>query len=230
MIPSLRRFARRLRNRLRQKQRPLGSLLLCLLLLDALILLQRRPLTERIHPGQEPDHEETSVFIVSVHRNTGKILPAWSDAALELVDYLGSDRVFFSALESGSQDDTKEKLVALKSSLDARGVKNEVSLGQTVWEQLDEMWARPDPEGPRKDGWIWNQEDQLYDLRRITYLANERNKALQPLRRLEEQGATFDKILWINDVVFDVSLIPPPTHTRGHTTLVRKFTNRNCSH
>lgn len=213
MILSGQRLARRLRYRLRQKRRPLVALLLGLFLLDALILLKRRPLTQRFHPGQEIDHGETRVFIVSIHRNTGKILPAWSDAALALVDYLGPERVFFSALESGSQDDTKEKLANLRSSLDARGVKNDVSLGKTVWEQLDEMWARPDPDGPPPEGWIWNQEDKLYDLRRISYLANERNKALQPLWDLEKQGVTFDKILWINDVVFNVSLlVPSPTH------------------
>lgn len=82
---------------------------------------------------------------------------------------------------------------------------NTVSLGMTVWEQLDEMWARPDPQGPRQPGWIWNPEDKVYDLRRISYLARERNRAMEPMWELErEKGIKFDKVLWLNDVVFDV--------------------------
>lgn len=227
MIPSQRLLLRRLRRH----RRPFFALLLLLFLVDALFLLHDRPRTQRTaavasipsqtsltsHHQHRQQHANTntSVFIVSVHRNTGKILPAWGAAVLALIDYLGGpDRVYFSALESGSQDDTKEKLAALQAQLDARGVPNTVHLGMTVWEQLQEMWDRPDPAGPRQEGWIWNQEDKLYDLRRITYLARERNRALEPMRELERQGVKFDKLLWINDVVFNVreafSLPPRP--------------------
>lgn len=211
--------SQRLLRRLRQRRRPLLALLLCLFLVDALFLLHARPHTRRIPPHHHhedvlsPDERGTgnhvnqdSVFIVSLHRNTGKILPAWSEAALALVDHLGPDRVYFSALESGSQDDTKEKLAALRDQLVARGVRNTVTLGMTVYEQLDEMWARPDPAGPRPPGWIWNPEDKVYDLRRITYLARERNRAMEPMYELERKGIKFDRVLWINDVVFDVSV------------------------
>lgn len=126
---------------------------------------------------------------------------------VSLVEHLGPSNVHFSALESGSQDDTKERLELLRSELDKRQVPNTISLGMTVWDQLDEMWARPDPNGPRQEGWIWNEEDNCYDLRRITYLARERNRAMEPLRELKRQGQTFDKVLWVNDVVFDVSTV-----------------------
>lgn len=190
-------------RRLRQQRRPLLALLVTLLFIDALILLHNRPSTMRVTADQH-GQEKPSVFIVSVHRNTAKILPEWSAAALALVDYLGNDKVYFSALESGSQDGTKAELMALKTELDARGVSNTVDLGKDVYEQLEEMWTRPDPDGPRQEGWIWNEEDTVYDLRRITYLAKERNRAMQPLQDLERMGTKFDKILWINDVVFNV--------------------------
>lgn len=217
--------SQRFLRRLRQRRRPLLALLLALFLVDAFFLLRARPRTTRIAPQQRDettrsDHgvqnvrTNDSVFIVSVHRNTGAILPAWGAAALELVDYLGRDKVYFSALESGSQDDTKEKLVLLRDQLVARGVSNTISLGMTVYEQLDEMWDRPDPAGPRQPGWIWNPEDKVYDLRRITYLARERNRAMEPMFELERQGYKFDKVLWINDVMFNVSagasVVEPP--------------------
>lgn len=194
-------------RRLRQQRRPLLALLMAIFLLDALVLLHGRPRTKRVTAVDQQGKEKPSVFIVSVHRNTANVLPEWSAATLALVDYLGKDRVYFSALESGSQDGTKAELSALKTELDARGVPNTIDLGKDVYEQLDEMWARPDPDGPRQQGWIWNEEDNVYDLRRITYLAKERNKAMQPLEDLERMGTKFDKILWINDVVFNVSSV-----------------------
>lgn len=214
-------------RRLRHNRRPVLVVLALLFLLDALVLLHNRPRTTRVvltspSAPQAAVPNPGSLFIVSVHRNTGKILPAWSAAVLALLDHLlaanananangQQHEIYFSALESGSQDDTKQKLTELQAHLDARGVPNTISLGMTVWEQLDEMWARPDPQGPRQPGWIWNEEDQVYDLRRITYLARERNRAMEPMWELERQrGLKFDKVLWLNDVIFDVLSRPHP--------------------
>ncbi|KAJ0107851.1 polysaccharide export protein [Diaporthe amygdali] len=220
--------SRLLLRRLRQRRRPLLSLLLFLFTIDVILLLRHRPRTSRVTIPSLERHGlgsdmaapaaagNETFFIVSVHRNTGDILPAWSSAVLALIDHLGPENVYFSALESGSQDDTKDKLTALKARLDARHVPNTVTLGQTVWQQLDEMWARPAPDAPRQEGWIWNQEDNVYDLRRITYLARERNRAMEPMRELQErQGVTFDKVLWLNDVIFDVEDFLTLLHTRG---------------
>ncbi|CAN8098685.1 unnamed protein product [Discula destructiva] len=190
-------------RRLSQKRRPFLAVLVGLFLVDALLLLHNRPRTARVTQAEYLG-EKPSVFIVSVHRNTGNILPAWSVATLALIEYLGSNNVYFSAVESGSQDDTKEHLLALEEQLNSRGVANTIDLGMDVYQQLEEMWARPDPSGPRPDGWIWNEEDNLYDLRRITYLAKERNRAMRPLEDLELSGRKFDKILWINDVLFNI--------------------------
>lgn len=222
IIPS-QRFLRRLRH----KRRPILALLLFFFAIDALVLLHHRPRTIRSpvplkarhgpmngNPSSPEHTNNTSVFIVSVHRNTGQILPTWGAAVLAVIDHLGAENVYFSALESGSQDDTKERLAALKDQLDARHVPNTVTLGMTVWEQLHELWDRPDPDGPRQEGWIWNQEDQEYDLRRIAYLARERNRAMEPLRELQEQGMTYQKVLWLNDVVFDLEDFVTLLHTR----------------
>lgn len=204
-------------RRLRQKRRPLLALLLALFLVDALLLLCDRPCTTRVTTSQRLG-DTPSVFIVSVHRNTANVLAAWSAAVLALVDHLGPSNVYFSAVESGSQDDTKDKLAALKQELDRRGVTNTVDLGMDVYQQLDEMWARPDPADPRPEGWIWNEEDKVFDLRRITYLAKERNRAMSPLEDLERLGTRFDKILWINDVLFNVSASLPDRSSRTNLT------------
>ncbi|KAK6842703.1 hypothetical protein PG990_005365 [Apiospora arundinis] len=187
-------------------------------LLDAIHIINSRPETHRstLKPRAAVHQSaNNSVFIVSVHRNTEKIQrEAWNEAVLGLVDYLGAPNVHFSAVESGSQEGTKDVLMELKEGLDARGVTNDISLGMTVWEQLDEIDARPDPAGPREPGWIWNAPEDQYELRRIPYLSRVRNQAMAPLKQLEQQGRRFDKVLWLNDVVFDTQDIVTLFETR----------------
>ncbi len=206
MLLSYRRFRR-------AYLRPLLLLLGILFLVDAIRLIRRRPYTHRTKPT--PDRRSpaspsgnTTVFIVSVHRNTEEIQRLiWNEAVLNLVDYLGAENVHVSAVESGSQEDTKGALMDLKAALDERRVPNTISLGMTVWEQLEEIDARPPPHA-REPGWIWNKAEGQFELRRIPYLSRVRNQAMAPLGQLEAEGRYFDKVLWLNDVVFDVRITP----------------------
>jgi hypothetical protein len=130
---------------------------------------------------------------------------------LDLVTYLGPSNVYFSAVESGSQDGTKDALQELKSALDAKGIENNIQLGMTVWEQIAEIENRPQQ---REKGWIWNKAKGQWDVRRIPYLSRVRNQAMEPLRKLDRK---FDKVLWLNDVVFDLDDYLALLHTRdGH--------------
>lgn len=198
MIVTYRRFRR-------AYLRPLLYLGVFLFLIDAVSLLHSRPETHRATLKPRAAAHDT-VYIASVHRNTEQIQrEAWNQAVLALVDYLGAPNVHLTAIESGSQEGTKDALLELKAGLDARGVSNHVSLGMTVWEQLDEIDARPPP-GSREPGWIWNPAEDQFEMRRIPYLSRVRNQAMAPLKELERQGKHFDKVLWINDVVFDVRI------------------------
>lgn len=58
----------------------------------------------------------------------------------------------------------------------------------------------------RGDGWVKTVGGGK-QLRRVPYLARVRNLGLLPLYDLARQGITFDKILFLNDVVFTVSLV-----------------------
>ncbi|KAJ2906094.1 putative polysaccharide export protein [Zalerion maritima] len=216
LLPSFRRYRRQLRTLL--------SSLLLLLFLDAFMTVVSRPSTtyaplSSTSSGQtnnmNPDQEK--IFIVSVHRNTEKILRAhWNDAIISLAQYFGPQNVYFSAVESGSQDHTKDALAELRLRLLALGVGNEVVLGTTVKEQLRELDARPSAGGRREDGWIWNRFEERWDMRRIPYLSRVRNQAMEPLYRLlAGEGRKFDKVLWINDVAFDTRDIVTLLETRG---------------
>ncbi|KAI8632537.1 glycosyltransferase family 69 protein [Xylariaceae sp. FL1651] len=215
MLISYRRFRR---NYLR----PIILFLFFVFFIDAVRLVRRRPdtyrtsLSEVDRRSEEIPSQNTTVFIASIHRNTEKILrAAWSDAVLDLVDYFGPENVYFSAVESGSQDESKAALLDLQMALDARHVANTISLGLTVWEQLEEIETRPPPD-VRVPTWIWNVAESQWEMRRIPYLARVRNQAMEPLKELESAGRTFDKVLWLNDVVFDTEDIVTLLNTRDN--------------
>ncbi|KAI0385914.1 glycosyltransferase family 69 protein [Hypomontagnella monticulosa] len=213
------RYRRFRRNYLR----PILFVLFFLFSIDAILLVRHRPKTHRTNTNVDRrsfsfsnSAGNTSVFIASVHRNTELIQKsAWNQAVLDLVDYLGPENVHVSAVESGSQDETKEALMDLKAALDQRYASNTIRLGLTVWEQLEEIDARPPP-GAREPGWIWNVAESQFELRRIPYLANVRNQAMEPLKQLQSEGRRFDKVLWLNDVVFDVEDIVTLFDTRDN--------------
>ncbi|KAJ1331099.1 Cryptococcal mannosyltransferase 1 [Microdochium nivale] len=199
--------------------RPVIYLLGLCLLIDTILLVHWRPPTYRVsldHTRQwdatPAPRANTTVFIASVHRNNEAVLlEGWNEALLSLIDYLGADNVFVSIVEGGSQDKTKDVLRDLQARLDDRGVPNKVELGMTVWQQIEEINNRPAPDAPRKPGWIWWEEGKRWDLRRIPYLSRVRNQALEPLLSLDQpasdssssSGKRYDKVLWLNDVVFD---------------------------
>ncbi|KAI2638201.1 polysaccharide export protein [Xylaria nigripes] len=200
--------------------RPVLLFLFLVFLIDTVRIVHRRPETYRTSPGELHLRSEdgaptnTTIFIASVHRNTEEILrTAWSRAVLDLIDHFGPGNVYFSAVESGSQDESKTALTDLKAWLDFKGVANSVTLGLTVWEQLEEIENRP-PIDIRLPTWIWNMAESQWELRRIPYLARVRNQAMAPLKELESQGRTFDKILWLNDIVFDTEDIVTLLNTR----------------
>jgi hypothetical protein len=121
---------------------------------------------------------------------------------------LGPSNVFVSIAESGSLEDTKGALMDLQVELENLGVRHRITLGIDSEGQA-QMLANTPPEGKR-DGWIntgpskSKNEKEDWAIRRIPYLAKERNAVMEPL--LESKEREWDKVLWINDVVFTVCL------------------------
>ena len=143
-----------------------------------------------------PNVRGQKVFIASIHWNNEPILRSnWSAAVLELVDYFGPGNVYVSIYESGSWDNSKEVLRVLESDLERKGVQRTVKLSETT--HADEL------KQPPTDGWIQTPRGKK-ELRRIPYLSKLRNLALEPLNSLGD-GMKFDKVLFLNDVVFTVS-------------------------
>ena len=140
-----------------------------------------------------------SVYIASSQWNSGTLLEEhWVPSLLQLISDLRAANisVFVSIYENGSWDSTKSVLHQLRQTLESSGVQHSVNIDDTSHEQIIARNAS-------SSGWL----DTAYgkEMRRIPYLASVRNEALKPLSTLSESGTKFDKILYINDVVFSVS-------------------------
>lgn len=141
------------------------------------------------------------LFIASMHWNNEAILRShWNDAVVELARTWGPENVYVSVYESGSWDESKDALRDLDGRLGALGVPRNITLSDTTHE--DEISADEDVQG---EGWIRTSRAKgKKELRRIPYLARLRNLTLRPLEHLTELGIGFDKVLFLNDVVFTV--------------------------
>lgn len=157
-------------------------------------LLSRQPPPAPLHSSQPVDR----IYIASIHWNNELVLRSnWNKAVLELAKHLGPENIYISIYESGSLDDSKGALRLLDAELGQLGVPRTVILDETT--HADEL-AKP----PASPGWIDTPRDTK-ELRRIPYLSRLRNTSLKPLVALASNGTTFDKILFLNDVVFSVS-------------------------
>jgi hypothetical protein len=139
------------------------------------------------------------IFIASTHWNNEIILRShWNKAVVELAEYFGPEKIYVSVYESGSWDDSKGALRALNQSLEKLGVKSRIILDTET--HIDAI-NKP----PAASGWIDTRRGKR-ELRRIPYLADLRNRSLQSLEQLALEGMKFDKILFLNDVIFTVRL------------------------
>lgn len=106
----------------------------------------------------------------------------WGDAILQLIELLGEQNVFLSIYENNSRQEGENALQALADRVTCnRLIVSEpgLSLGSVPRVAI--------PGGDMR-------------IRRIDYLAEVRNRALHPL---QSANMTYDKILYLNDVIFD---------------------------
>ena len=135
---------------------------------------------------------------------------------LNLVHYFGASNVYISIYESGSWDNSKGALRELDTELAKLDVPRTITLDEKTHQE--ELAHPPSRE---TEGWIQPPKTvsnhRKWELRRIPYLARLRNLSLKPLDELEKKGNTttrFDKILFLNDVVFTTADIRTLLATR----------------
>jgi hypothetical protein len=179
------------------RHRIIRSLLIAFIawnLIELHLILRRISETDIIY--RERPRRQERIYIAGVNWNNEIILRSnWNHAVRDLALKLGPENVYISIYESGSYDNTKGALMELDAELDRLRVPRNITMSYVTHE--DEINAPPG------EGWIVTPQGRT-ELRRIPYLARVRNLSLEPLYELAEQGVTFDKILFLNDVVFTV--------------------------
>lgn len=190
----------RLRPIFRRKTSRLSLAVFFLVILyDSYWVLRGIRNSNRVPPTASPKRER--IFIAGIHWNNEQILRThWNQAVIDLVTHLGPGNVFVSILESGSWDDSKGALRDLDNQLAALGVQRSMVLDNAT--HKSEVSRLP---SYKERGWIWTTRGRK-ELRRIPYLASLRNKVMQEMSVSSARGLEpFDKVLWLNDVVFTVS-------------------------
>lgn len=191
----LRSFRRSSRSRY---IRAFGLILAILCAIDLLYLSWIRQVSY-LEPTYDEPKKTSTIYIASIHWNNENVLRSnWTTAVLDLAEAFGPENVYISILESGSWDDSKGALEILDNELEKIGVQRTILLEPKT--HADEIAA-----SPSSSGWIDTPRGKK-ELRRIPYLSRLRNISLKPLADLALKGRTFDRVLFLNDVVFTVSI------------------------
>ncbi|KAF4983261.1 hypothetical protein FZEAL_1299 [Fusarium zealandicum] len=185
-------------------------LLVLLVLVNILDVLRihRNIVDADLTPTPKLSQPAERIYIASMHFNNGDILKKhWNKAVIDLVKTLHPDNVFVSVYESGSWDNSKQELRKLDSELERLGVAHRVDISDiTHKDEIDKE--------DKGEGWVETSRGGR-ELRRIPYLAKLRNKSLHDLFELHKKGIHFDKILFVNDVVFTTDDILKLLDTNG---------------
>jgi hypothetical protein len=189
-----------------RRVRAIFCLLFFLVFLEIVITSSRLTPTTRVLKVNTEDEEANvynqRIYIAALHFNDEPLLRKhWIPALLYLVHHWRPEDVYVSVGESGSWDGTKDALRDLDYELGRLGIERSIQLSNRTHE--DEVNHAPEM---NEAGWIQTPRGML-ELRRIHYLAQERNKAMVKLKELafrNHNPRSFDKVLWLNDVIFNV--------------------------
>ncbi|OMJ13508.1 Alpha-1,3-mannosyltransferase CMT1 [Smittium culicis] len=107
--------------------------------------------------------------------NNEDIIPFIIEELMLLFKFLGPENIFLSVYENGSTDNTKKLLYLFRSVLNDYGLRHRIIIAKA-----------------KKPKW--------YD--DIRYHSKIRNKALEPLKSEEELGNVYDKIVFMDSVLF----------------------------
>jgi len=127
----------------------------------------------------------------------------WVPSLLSTIAKLGPQNVYVSILENGSVDGSRNVLRELEIQLKDRGVGYTIRYEEDFRDgvKFAETGLLRRILGDEGTGDNWIMTEQGWFPRRISYLAELRNMVLEPLK---EASVPFDKILFINDVIFSV--------------------------
>lgn len=155
-----------------------------------------------ILPSYDASARQEKIFIASLHWNGAELIRRhWAPAVLDLVRHYGPENVYISVVAGGSFDDAESALRELDAELENMRVRRSIVIKNITHE---DVVMRIPADG--EEGWVWTPNEKL-ELRRIPYLAGLRNEVMSKLHELAEEKhgrVVFDKVVWLNDVIFTV--------------------------
>lgn len=129
-------------------------------------------------------HNEKVFIAVSLYDRSGNLAGGeWGQAVIDLINLIGKDNTFLSIYENESGEDGTRALEGLRDRVPCNHsivMEDHIDTSNIQSVQL--------PDGTTR-------------LKRIAYLAEVRNRALQPLD--DDPDTRYDKLLYLNDVLFD---------------------------
>nr|XP_018266885.1 uncharacterized protein I303_00865 [Kwoniella dejecticola CBS 10117]OBR89043.1 hypothetical protein I303_00865 [Kwoniella dejecticola CBS 10117] len=134
---------------------------------------------------EEIDGVRQKYFIAANMHNNESVLSEWSDQLIRLIFHLGRENTYVSIYESNSKDSTKKLLNVLNNTLENLTIPHKI-----VTDEDNKHWW-PFPTA----------------VERIEYLANARNRAMEPIQSEDDAIRTqnygeFTKIIFLNDIWF----------------------------
>lgn len=133
-----------------------------------------------------PSPPQNVLFVAANLYNSEAILPRFSASLFELAKAVGEDNIFISIYESNSNDKTKAMLARFEADLRKRRVPHHIEMATTN----DHIGV----EG---------------NYNRIEFLAKTRNRVYDALE--VQPGSSYkarvNRVLWLNDVLFDSSSV-----------------------
>ncbi|KAK5117431.1 hypothetical protein LTR85_008816 [Meristemomyces frigidus] len=187
------------------------------------VLSIRRNLLREAAP-ELPAFGNQKIFIASIHWTDESVLRShWAPAVAQLARDIGPENVYVSIYESGSLDASKEVLQILDTDLEISGIRRKIVLDETTHKDEVEKqhtqagWVQMPVDRSYRQNWTdwFTLEKGTWVPRRIPYLARLRNLVMQPLYEMQQSGETFDKVLWLNDVVFNTDDVRTLLATRS---------------
>lgn len=170
-------------------------------------------------PFSSTDWKATSIdaksigptFIAVNLYNNNNLFPKYGDDLIKLIESIGGPQnAYVSIFESNSKDGTEKSLDKLSKKFTTYNIAHTIISGNNAT-QASHSFAKSEHVGIDDDG-----------NKRIAFLANVRNEAMRPLYEnkaqingLNHSNVEFEKVLWLNDIVFDSDEIKELLQTNG---------------
>ncbi|MCJ1477363.1 hypothetical protein MMC13_006034 [Lambiella insularis] len=173
------------------------GLMFLLLFCSVDVYLFQRTLSRRMRrdpPALLRPDDLPSVYIASINSKSPTADPkAWARAVEGVAAKIGSGRAYLSVYEHVTDIDHRDALDQLDKNLDMLSVQRSIVFaGDKAMDKFNATWT------------VQGLAVPVAPTRYVEQQARMRNMALRPMVDLALQGIRFDRILFLEDVVFSV--------------------------